>query len=283
METLAATSTSTKIGQNEEKDTARCFRSYYIPPSSSPSHIDTFNKSTQSTHDSNSWLTIREQTDTISNGTTGLRTWPAGIQLIEHFLSNRNLIHDRSIVELGSGVGLLGLACGRIGCKRVEMTDCHEMVLDRLTENVGLNFGNNNEDDAKKTGGVYVSNLDWETVTDEEIDEFGRRTDVDVVFAADVAYDPVLIAPLVRVIHGLLSRSRSLSRTTFSNDSHVQPKSCVGFLSITVRSESTLKRVLDQMELVGIACEEVQVERVRDLYFYDEEGPIKVLRLTLAT
>lgn len=100
------------------------------------------------------------------------RTSPEHWKLF-YFLPTRS---RRSVLELGSGVGLTGIAvCCSCDPLRFVFSDCHPAVLQKLRENVRLNgFGE------QTSPAVSVEELDWTTATEEQI----RRIGADVVLAA---------------------------------------------------------------------------------------------------
>lgn len=108
----------------------------------------------------------------------------AGLLRITHlFLSLWNsltppllLLGCRSVLELGSGVGLTGIAvCRSCRPSRYVFSDCHPGVLQRLRDNVRLNGLMEG-----KRPLVSVEELDWAAVTEEQI----KQADADVVIAA---------------------------------------------------------------------------------------------------
>eukprot|EP01105_Mastigella_eilhardi_P020230 TRINITY_DN479_c1_g1_i1.p1 TRINITY_DN479_c1_g1~~TRINITY_DN479_c1_g1_i1.p1 ORF type:complete len:346 (-),score=100.01 TRINITY_DN479_c1_g1_i1:754-1707(-) len=118
----------------------------------------------------------------------GLVAWPAGFFLAEFLLNNPSLVENRTVLELGAGVGFTGLA---LACAarpaRVVLTDYLPSVLDNLLQNVEINrqricVGTE----------VEVSALDWSTPQLPP-----SCTPADVVIAADCVYDPELSAALV--------------------------------------------------------------------------------------
>jgi len=71
---------------------------------------------------------------------TGSVVWPAGLALCE-FLSTpegRNSIKDKNVIEIGSGTGLVGIACRRLGAKHVCVSDLEE-DLPLLRANIARN------------------------------------------------------------------------------------------------------------------------------------------------
>ncbi|KAM4632280.1 protein-lysine N-methyltransferase EEF2KMT isoform 1-T2 [Discoglossus pictus] len=85
-------------------------------------------------------VTLSENRAIISEGTTGLVTWEAALSLAEWAIENPHVFKNRTILELGSGIGLTGLAiCKSCHPKRYVFSDYHQRVLQQLKENIHLN------------------------------------------------------------------------------------------------------------------------------------------------
>jgi hypothetical protein len=108
--------------------------------------------------------TLLESRTTIENGTTGLRTWLASFPLAEyliqnpgvhlyinhskpiaHLLSFEELVVSKCVLELGSGVGFLGIIVASLQQIRCHdqpgslwLTDINDKVLERCRENLRL-------------------------------------------------------------------------------------------------------------------------------------------------
>lgn len=86
---------------------------------------------------------MRESTNLISKGTTGLRTWPAALFFAEYLLNPqmKNVLDGKRILELGSGIGFLGIFLQKI-YKDISFifSDCNEEVLENIEENFKINF-----------------------------------------------------------------------------------------------------------------------------------------------
>uniref|UniRef100_A0A672YKV3 Eukaryotic elongation factor 2 lysine methyltransferase n=1 Tax=Sphaeramia orbicularis TaxID=375764 RepID=A0A672YKV3_9TELE len=95
-------------------------------------------------------VSLSESVALILGGTTGLVTWEAALHLTEWALDHQQTFRGRTVLELGSGVGLTGIA--------------HLSILDNVDLN-GLD---------EQT--VRVEELDWSTVTDEQLRAFGADT-----------------------------------------------------------------------------------------------------------
>ncbi|RZB39017.1 protein FAM86D, partial [Asbolus verrucosus] len=127
-----------------------------------------------STEKSGKNIILKEDIHLISDGTTGLQTWQASLVLSEWILSNISHFNNKIIVELGSGIGLTGLAIS-LYCtpKTVYLTDCHPSVLTALCENIKINSG-------------------------EICQKLGH---VDLIIAADVIYDASIFNSLICAVN----------------------------------------------------------------------------------
>lgn len=58
-------------------------------------------------------------------------------------LSNKHVLKDKKIIELGSGIGFTGVTVAKF-CNPVSimLTDCHHDVLRTLCDNIEINFQN---------------------------------------------------------------------------------------------------------------------------------------------
>ncbi|GLV35946.1 uncharacterized protein CBL_09836 [Carabus blaptoides fortunei] len=86
-------------------------------------------------------ITLKENRNFISEGTTGLCSWQAALALSEYCLINKHHLQRRTVLELGAGVGLVGITVA-LHCqpRAIYLTDCHPKVLAVLAENVSLNL-----------------------------------------------------------------------------------------------------------------------------------------------
>jgi predicted nicotinamide N-methyase len=86
-------------------------------------------------------------------------------------------VKGKRVLEIGSGTGLAGIACEKMGAKEVVLTDFHENTLKNLTNNVHVNGCSSDI--------VVIEFLDWRTPTESNIKGL-----FDVIIAADIVYDP---------------------------------------------------------------------------------------------
>lgn len=69
----------------------------------------------------------------------GLAMWPSGWLVAEWILSNPEIFKGRSILELGSGVGLTGVVLEKfVKSKSVYLTDYLDSVLNNCRRNVEI-------------------------------------------------------------------------------------------------------------------------------------------------
>lgn len=177
-------------------------------------------------------VTIREEGSAISKGTTGLRTWEAGLRLAGHLISDPSIISspDTRILELGSGAGFVGTVCAtqqaasQHNAGQTFLTDMPGQVVTRLRNTLQVNG-------LDASSAVTIKELDWLELSAER-QQSQQRDDLPtisflaeakptLVLAADVVYDPDLVAPLVETIRASLEAStrqcRALVASTIRN------------------------------------------------------------------
>ncbi|KPP74202.1 FAM86A protein-like [Scleropages formosus] len=226
-----------------------CYKSYFLPAGGA--------------------ITLAENEATISEGTTGMVTWEAALYLAEWALGNPQAFQHRRmlrppppprvVLELGSGMGLAGVAvCRSCHPKRYTFSDCHPGVLRRLRDNVKLNG-------LEDPGGprVAVEELDWGAVADERL----RDLRPDTVIAADVVYDPDVIDTLVSLLRRLLA----IPVLTRPSDIYI---------ASAVRNPDTYAYFRRQCGKVGLR-HQVLTEPVARIFPYNRTSAIEMIRLHL--
>ncbi|XP_055237158.2 putative protein N-methyltransferase FAM86B1 isoform X3 [Gorilla gorilla gorilla] len=147
-------------------------------------------------------VTLSESTAIISHGTTGLVIWDAALYLAEWAIKNPAAFTNRTVLELGSGAGLTGLAiCKMYRPLAYIFSDCHSQVLEQLRGNVLLNSLSLEADITANLDSprVTVAQLDWDVATVHQPSAFQP----DVVIAADVLHCPEAIVSLVGILRRL--------------------------------------------------------------------------------
>ena len=131
-------------------------------------------------------------------------------------LAREALVRGRAVVELGSGVGVAGVAMARCAPEALVLTDRDARALENLRDNVRLNVDADGDGETRVTFDaldapvrrstpgealvVSVRDLDWERAPVEVL----RAWNADFVLAADCSYDPTLVPGLVRALGALL-------------------------------------------------------------------------------
>ncbi len=192
-------------------------------------------------------VTIREEGSAISKGTTGLKTWEAGLRLAGHLVSESSLITapGTRILELGSGAGFVGAVCAtqQAACSHADlrtfMTDMPGQVVARTRDTLQVN----GLDSSPSL--MQIKELDWLELSAER-QQRQQRDDLPtinflaeakptLILAADVVYDPDLIDPLVETIRACLeagtSTCQALVASTIRNpDTYAAFKASIGEL-----------------------------------------------------
>ncbi|GAA5894481.1 hypothetical protein JCM5296_005109 [Sporobolomyces johnsonii] len=160
--------------------------------------------------------------DNSTPDSTGRTVW-LGAQILSVYLYH--LLHDsrpfshsrrKTVVDLGSGTGLLSLSLASMGY-HVLATDLDFIVDGVLRQNIEANertLGVNGVGEAK----LRTKVLDWfeppeDRRWDEEGDDFddSLRPPFDMIVTADTVYDPSLSQPLLRTLQALSMPSLSAS------------------------------------------------------------------------
>ncbi|XP_035947495.1 protein-lysine N-methyltransferase EEF2KMT isoform X1 [Halichoerus grypus] len=238
------------------EEPTQCHRSYLLPSGDS--------------------VTLSESTAIISHGTTGLVTWDAALYLAEWAIENPAAFAHRTVLELGSGAGLTGLAICKTCCPSTYVfSDCHSCVLEQLRGNILLNglslepdttaperHPGHNAHDAESPR-VTVAQLDWDVVTAPELAAFRP----DVIIAADVLYCPETVVSLVRV----LQRLSACLKDQQAPDAYI---------AFTVRSPETCWLFTSELGQAGIPWEAVPHHNQK-LFPYEEHSDMAILKLML--
>lgn len=84
--------------------------------------------------------------------------WKAAFYLAEWCIANRERFNGMSVIELGSGAGLVGLACYKICQPRfITLTDFHPKVMETLSYNLETNKLITLQSDSS----IHMQSLDW--------------------------------------------------------------------------------------------------------------------------
>lgn len=121
----------------------------------------------------------------------GGKLWDASFAILAHLEASED-IRDQVVLELGSGVGLVGIAARKsLGAGKVFVTDSAE-ILPLLCLNIRLNGVQDT---------VHALELDWT----KESTGHSLNSIPSVLLLSDVVYDPYLHQPLLNTLQRLLS------------------------------------------------------------------------------
>ncbi|NXV23936.1 EF2KT methyltransferase, partial [Cepphus grylle] len=246
---------------NEEEST-RCYKNYLLP-SGEP-------------------VTLSESVAIISGGTTGLVTWDAALQLAQWAIENNSAFRDRTVLELGSGIGFTGIViCKTCHPKAYVFSDCHPAVLQQLAENIHLNGfilepgkthhiqtePQGQEEEAmnyqktKLNPKLIVAELDWGSVTEKQLLDLQP----DVVIAADVVYDPEIILALI----GMLQKLSVCRAAREAPDVYI---------AFTIRNPDTYHLFQAELDKVGIGWQIIPAHS-NSIFLYDVQPNVTILQL----
>ena len=139
-------------------------------------------------------ISLQESDNLVIDGTTGLRSWSAAKHLAKYIESHKQIIENRIVLELGSGIGLTGIYILKT-CSPALLTfsDHHSLVLKVLQNNIDINGVRQKS---------IVRRIDWNQ--EECLDTYLKQHNPDVIIAADVVFDPKITINLCRVLNSLL-------------------------------------------------------------------------------
>ncbi|GMF47965.1 unnamed protein product [Phytophthora fragariaefolia] len=124
---------------------------------------------------------------------TGLTLWRAGDFLSDYMYQDRGRFGGKSIIELGSGLGLIGILASHLTDEQVVITDGDDDTIELLVANCKLN----GVDDR-----VQCRKLLWGVDLDQIRDKF------DVVLGADIIYEQEHVVSLFETAKYLLKPGR---------------------------------------------------------------------------
>lgn len=128
-------------------------------------------------------LTLCESRSLLaSGGDTGLRTWEAALLLGTYlYTEGRELVHRKTILELGAGTGFLSILCAKhLGSFHVVATDGSPKCVNDIDANICLN---GLEGDLQ---GISSAVLQWGHLGEELLHSQGVNYQYDLILGADV-------------------------------------------------------------------------------------------------
>lgn len=156
----------------------------------------------------------------------GTSLWPCGALLARALASNHILldkpIRNSRVCELGAGVGLPSLVCGKMGASDVCITD-YDDIVPLIEKNIALN--------APYAGVMTAKVLDW---SNAEVSELAN-VPWDFVLAADVVYaeeqEPLLDA-IRCVCHDETKFILAYRERSYADRQYLEERILVAFVSV---------------------------------------------------
>jgi Lysine methyltransferase len=130
---------------------------------------------------------------------TGMSIWKGSQVLAEYLKQNPEVVQDKSVLELGAGVGLVGLTAYYLGASRTQCSDGDVKVLDNLKSNVNRNLN----DEASAVVAPSCTQLIWGKNLDQYREDHGGRHQV--ILGTDLFYITKSLDPLFQTVHELLT------------------------------------------------------------------------------
>ncbi|KAI5634104.1 lysine methyltransferase domain-containing protein [Phthorimaea operculella] len=212
-------------------------------------------------------ITIKETKNMVVNGTTGMRTWQAALMLADYMICNKDLLREKNILELGSGVGFTGIAISKYcDINSITLTDCHNDVLKTIYENIQINFPFHEPKEygtctvfSGNINNIHLMMLDW-----NDINDFFYDIVPDVIIGADIIYDPILLKPLCKVMKHFFDKNKSLEV----------------YIANVIRNEDTYKAFLELLDRENMTCENMpQIKCVHIKWDFSIEKCLLKIRL----
>eukprot|EP00520_Triparma_pacifica_P001587 CAMPEP_0118663898 /NCGR_PEP_ID=MMETSP0785-20121206/17701_1 /TAXON_ID=91992 /ORGANISM="Bolidomonas pacifica, Strain CCMP 1866" /LENGTH=309 /DNA_ID=CAMNT_0006557721 /DNA_START=117 /DNA_END=1044 /DNA_ORIENTATION=- len=174
----------------------------------------------------------------------GLRQWEAGYLLVEFLIKNPSYVRNKSVIELGAGIGLTGIVIQGFvarGVRDITLTDYTDVTLANMNHNVALNAPwieqNNPGSPLPK-----ISHLDWEEVGGSKSSSCcAALSSSEVLLAADVVYDVDVLPHLTKVVRLFL----------------LSEKAEVAIFATTLRNESTFNLFIECLKKENVQYQEL--------------------------
>jgi len=195
----------------------------------------------------------------------GLKLWEAAFFLAEYVLAEKEMFHDKYVLELGAGVGFTGFVLAKCARpKHVLLTDYAPQVMQNLRYNIEIN-------EHQFTCPVEACALDWSTYTNDE----GSKQP-DILLAGDCVYDVANFPSLVQVLNLFLIPSSGI-------DGVAGVSSRVAIFASTIRNQQTFQTFLEQLKSHRIDYADITVEALSKMtpptFTYENKDSIRLCKL----
>jgi predicted nicotinamide N-methyase len=114
--------------------------------------------------------------------------WPSALAMAEYILNNQNEFRKKNVLEIGCGIGLVGIAA-TLAAANVTFSDYEKDALDFTKNNYFLNFGK----------GANTILLDWRNPN--------HNLQYEIIIAADILYEKRFLEPVHNTLNKLLKEN----------------------------------------------------------------------------
>ncbi|KAK0505763.1 hypothetical protein EDD18DRAFT_5009 [Armillaria luteobubalina] len=282
-----------------ETSTSTPLRGISVPAPPSPSYITYYWRLDVPAHGNKTSApieyfrtTLLESGTMIESGTTGFRTWLASLHLANYIISHPDWVRDARVLELGSGIGFLGMIIGSVqmlagsptnlpqgGTLRpiLHMTDVDSEVIARCISNIKLPC--NMTASSHHRDNIRVSVLDWSDALRPDISAIKARIqqeiNADVIIGADIVFDPGLIPALMATLSLALDPGSEIRRK-------------VALIALTIRNEDTYAAFCATAQQYNLVISDLDYPTTRS-FFLDivdrrvdlEKQNVKIMKITV--
>ncbi|XP_054718367.1 protein-lysine N-methyltransferase EEF2KMT-like [Uloborus diversus] len=173
-------------------------------------------------------VSLQENSCFVAKSTTGLLTWEASKYLVDWCRENVVEFENKKVLELGSGIGLLGISILKL-CHPCAYTfsDKSWEVLNVLASNIAINY-----DEIASDTIIQKMQLVWSTISKED----STSLSPDIIIGADLVYDPSMVESLTHALKTFLSEKTVcayIANTVRSTDTIQVFESALGSLKLT--------------------------------------------------
>jgi len=246
-------------------------------------HIQSENSQLQSTLRT---TTLLESRTLIESGTTGFRTWRASLAFADWLIANPDTVKNRRVLELGSGIGFLGLVVADLqldanpGSYSLTMTDVNSEVLSRCRDNFQLSCNN-----VKRHSSLGFCLLDWfDALQDDSISDSKSVLNQilmqsDVIIGADLVYDTSVLPALSALFVQFFVNKKVLVEAA---SRRCTP--CI-YITLTVRQEQTLSAFTESLARHNLLYEELEITGIHPKQFLNRaedsgDSHVKLIQIT---
>lgn len=171
---------------------------------------------------------------------TGQLVWPGAVLMNTYLSEHPETVKGRSLIELGSGIGITGILCSRF-CKEVVLTDHNDEVLEIIKKNIEMQSCSGNADAV-----LTAEKLEWGN--HDHLSNIIEKHPVgfDLILGADICFQQASIPCLFDTVEKLL---------------RMQANKCRFILAYVSRTKVMDALVLKEAEKRGMLVEEVDGTR----------------------